>query len=472
MATLIDADVDGLSVGSQLKTLLMADSIEPGSEASYQVCKAILTHHPLGMKMALTPVQIAMSMPRTITIPKSPESMVKEAFEREWDAIGADKIIENAMVISRAYGASVISVGAVDFPSNEPIPPKDYAKLRIFFNVLDPLNVAGSLVLNQDPNSPDFQKARVVSAAGVPYHFSRTCIMFNEAPVYLSFTSSAFGYSGRSVYQRALFPLKSFINSMIADDEIAKKCAVVVAKIKNPGSFADRVTGAVNAIKRTFIKDATNGNVINVNSEDTIETLDINNVDKAITTVRANIIENIAHSALMPPKLIGMDGYAGVFANGTEDFKQTMQYINGVRKDMRPLYNFLDPIVQRRAWSPEFYERIQAEFPAEYGNVSYEQAFYTWKNDFTAEWPNLNEEPESEQAKADKVKLDAIIQLVEKLAPSLDPNNASELIDWVQKNINSMKTLFSDPMEIDIDELKAFAQKSAQNPPEQTPPEF
>ena len=46
------------------------------------------------------------------------------------------------------------------------------------------MNTAGSIVLDQDPNSADFQKVGSVTAAGKPYHQSRCCVMMNEDPIY------------------------------------------------------------------------------------------------------------------------------------------------------------------------------------------------------------------------------------------------------------------------------------------------
>ena len=251
-----------------------------------------------------------------------------------------------------------------------------------------------------------------------------------------------------------------------------KKAAVIVAKIKNPGSITDKIAGGIMAIKRNFIKEARNGNTINISSEDIIETLDLNNVDKAVTTVRNNIIENIASSATMPPKLLLSDGYAGVLANGTEDYKQTMQYINGIREDMQPLYDFFDPIVMHKAWNPAFYERIKAVFPEWVNGRDYQTCFYDWKNSFTAIWPSLLEEPDSEKAKSEKVKLEAIIQLLEKMIPNLDPDNAASLIEWVTSNISSMKSLFSDPLEFDPDALIAYLQEKQQREAAQPEPIF
>ena len=452
------ATVGNTALGNSLQQILMSDDIQPGAMPSYQLCKIIYLCHPMGAKMVETPVRLAMSQQREISIPNSPETLIQEAFIAEWKALKIDATIQQTAFISRTYGIGSVIFGAVNFPTDEPLALETLADLQIYFNALDPLNTSGSLVLNQNPNAPDFQKATAVTAGGQKYHFSRSCTLMNETPVYISYTPSAYGFVGRSVFQRALFPLKSFVTSMIADDEIMTKAAVIIAKIKNPGSITDKISGAINKIKRNFLKDAKNGNVINISNDDSVETLNLQNVDKAVSVVRNNIIENIASSAVMPPALLLSDGYAKVLANGSEDFKATVQYINGVREWLDPVYAFFDNIVMYRAWSPAFYKRVQDQFP-EYQNVSYEQAFYEWKNSFVATWPSLLIEPESEKSKSDKVKLDSVISLLEKLLPSLDPTNAASLVEWVTLNISSMKTLFSDPLDFDADELLAYLQE-------------
>ena len=452
------ATIGNSVLGNELQTILMSDDIQPGALPSYQLCKTIYLVHPMGAKMVETPVRLAMSQQREINIPNSPETMIQEAFLAEWKNLKIDTTIQQTAFIARTYGVGSVVFGAVGHDTDKPLAMEELAQLQIYFNALDPLNTSGSLVLNQNPNAPDFQKATAVTAAGQKYHFSRSCTLMNESPVYIAYTPSAYGFVGRSVYQRALFPLKSFITSMIADDEIMTKAAVIIAKIKNPGSITDKISGAINRIKRNFLKDAKNGNVINISIDDSVETLNLQNVDKAVSVVRNNIIENIASSAVMPPALLLSDGYAKVLANGSEDFKATVQYINGIREWLDPVYAFFDNIVMYRAWSPAFYKRIQAEFP-EYQNVSYDEAFYQWKNSFVAKWPSLLIEPESEKSKSDKVRLDAVIDLLEKMMPNLDPINSSYLIEWVTLNISSMKTLFSDPLDFDADELLAYLQE-------------
>ena len=212
------------NAGSKLTTaineMLMADDIQPGSAPSYHLCKTLYAFHPIAKKMVDAPITKAQSQPRTITIPDSPEQAVREEFIKVWKAQGFDRIIRNTYRLSRVYGMSTVAAMIKGIDSKTTI---DYPNLwkvadKLRFNMLDPLNTSGSAVLNQDPNDPNFQKIEHVSISGVTYNPSRCVVMMNEDPIYIEYTSSAFGYTGRSVYPRALLPLKSFVQSMITDD--------------------------------------------------------------------------------------------------------------------------------------------------------------------------------------------------------------------------------------------------------------
>jgi len=456
-------NIAGTGVGNALQSVLMVDEITPGAEASYEVCKTIYLYHPLGLKMAESPVLLAMSAQREITIPDSPEEMVVEQFKREWSALNADEHIANVMRISRIYGVSSLALGAEGLPLNEPV---DFWKLsdqRIFFNVYDPLNTAGSLVLNQTPNSPDFQKVVSISVDGAQYHRSRVVVMMNERPIYIAYTTSAFGYVGRSVYQRALFPLKSFIQTMVTDDMVSRKAGVIVAKMKSPGSVIDALMTSIYALKRNMIKEARTDNVLGIGLDEDIMSLNLQNIDGAATMARKNILENIATAADMPAKLLNQETFAEGFADGTEDAKVVIRYIDRVRQDMRPLYAFMDKVVMHRAWNRGFYAAVQREFP-EYVNVPYEQAFYKWQNSFEAVWPTLLSEPESDQVKVEETKFKAIKDMLDTLAPQCDPTNKARLFQWAADNINSTKQLFTSPLELDWEALATY------QPPQQGAP--
>lgn len=453
MATI---NLNGSNLGSQLMDILMCDDISPGSEPSYQICKTIYLLHPMGAKLVEQPVKIAQSQARLLTIPDAPEDVVRDQYVTEWKALKADDYIRGVMYQSRIYGIGAVVYGSADIPTTEPIDPFRLPNLQLYFNILDPLNTAGSLVLNQDPNAPDFQKQTILRVAGQPYHPSRGCVMMNEQPVYIAYTSSAFGFVGRSVYQRALYPMKSFIQSMITDDMVTRKAGLLVAKLKAPGSIINNLMQKAAGIKRALLKEAETDNVISIDIDEDVEALNLINTDTAMTTARKNIIENIATAAGEPAKLLLQESFAEGFGEGTEDAKQVVQRINNLREEMQPLYDFFDNICMHRAWSPEFYATVQARFPDQYGSKPYKQAFYEWKNSFKATWQSLMEEPQSEKDKRAMDKLKAITDMVTSLLPCLDPENKARLIGWLADNVTDMKDCFKIALELDLEAIAEY----------------
>jgi len=433
----------------------MVDEIVPGSDASYQICKTIYSYHPLGRKMVDAPIVMAQSQQRQITIKNAPENRVREAFEREWERINADTYIAQLAGVARIYGVGSIVVGAEGIAPEKELPADKMADLAVYFNVLDPLNTAGSLVLNQDPNSPDFQKYTVITAAGVPYHRSRSVVLMNERPIYIEYTSSAFGYVGRSVYQRALFPLKSFVNSMVADDMVATKVGVIVAKIKAPGSIIDNAMQRLAGVKRALLQEARTNNVMSIDIAEDISAIDLTNIDGAGTYSRTNILKNIATAADMPAKMLENETMVSGFGEGTEDAKNLARYIDSIRQWMQPAYRFFDEVVMRRAWNEDFYEIIQREYPEEYKDVKYNDAFYRWKNSFEAEWPSLLRDPDSD-SKVEEVRQRAIISMMEILLPEMDPDNKARVIEWAVANAGENRLLFPQPLLLDYDALKEY----------------
>jgi hypothetical protein len=464
-----EINILGSSLSSPLCELLMAEEIAPGSEPSYQLCKLVYSHHPLGGKIVDQPIKIAMSQPRKISIPNSPEERVREAFERKWKEISANTYIANTWRLAKIYGASAIVYGAEGIDTDKPIAPEDLAKKNLYFNALDPLNTAGSLVLNQDPNAPDFQKPVLVTAAGTKYHPSRSLVFFNEAPLYIEFTSSAYGYTGRSVYQRALYPLKSFVQTMVADDMIARKVGVIVAKMKPAGSIATHAMAVFSGIKRNVVKEAETNNVINITPGEEIETLNLMNADGALTTARKNILENIAAAVPQPAKMLNSESYAEGFGEGSEDAKEVVRYIDNERESVQPLYDFFDPIVMRLAWTEEFYAALQAEMP-EYKDVSYTEAFYQWKNAFEATWPSLLVEPESKLVEVEDIKNKSIIAALEVLMPQADPRNKARMIKWAADNLNENKKMFTVPLILDYEELENYEPPAPDKEPNEPEP--
>jgi hypothetical protein len=463
--------IQGSALSSNLMDLLMSKDIVPGEKPSYALCKVVYAYHPLGGKIVDQPIKIAMSQKRKIAIPVLAEDQIREAFERKWTAINTNSHIANTWRLGKIYGASAIVYGAKGLDTDKPIAPEDLPKYedKLYFNALDPLNTAGSLVLNQDPNAPDFQKPTLVTAAGQTYHPSRSLVFFNENPLYIEYTNSAYGYTGRSVYQRALYPLKSYVQTMIANDMVSRKVGVIVAKMKPAGSIADRAMAVLQGIKRNVVKEAETNNVINISPDEAIETLNLLNADGALTTARKNILEDIAAAVPQPAKMLNSESYAEGFGEGAEDAKEVVRYIEHERETVKPIYDFFDLIVMRLAWTPEFYATIQSTVE-EYKNIDFNTAFYQWKNAFSAEWPSLLVEPESKQVDVEKVKHEAIIAFVEVLMPEADPANKARIIEWAANNLNASKHLITNPLVLDYEALANYEPPTPTKEPNEPEP--
>ncbi|MFR0090123.1 anti-CBASS protein Acb1 family protein [Klebsiella pneumoniae] len=450
---------DDIAIGScspELITLLDSDDIQPGMSAGYQTCKTIYLFHPLGGKMVDRPIKMAMNESRTVHISQAYgiEQRLRDAFEREWKALGADKHIANAARISRIYGVSAIAM-LVD--NQEPSSAVDYRTLykhNVTFNILDPLNTAGSIVLNQDPNAQDFQKVDGIRVAGKPYHKSRCVVQQNEDPIYLAYNSAAFGFTGRSVYQRALFPLKSFIQTMRTDDMVSVKGGLLVTKIQGPSSVVNNMMQKLSGIKRMMLKRGKTGEVLQIGANDSIESIDLSNLEKPLDSSRNHILENIAAAADMPAIILNSETFAQGFGEGTEDARSVAVYIDNIREWLEPLYDYFIRICQYRAWSIEFFNSLRADFP-ELKNT-YSLYFSSWINNFEYRWPSSLKEPESEKVKVDEIRFKAIVSMLEVLLPQVntDDENRSLLIEWAQTNANANESLFPQRLDLDIDSLK------------------
>lgn len=464
-----EVSVKTSSLGNALANLLTAEDIEPGDQPSYELCKTIWLYHPLGKKLVEGPIAMAQSQPREISIPDSPEDRVRDRFLKQWEDDRADEVIYNLVSVSRAYGIGSLAVVSDEIDPDAPLEPKKLSDLKMAFSIFDPLNTAGSLVLNQNPDAIDFMKVTTIAVTGKRYHRSRTVTLMHERPVYIAYTTSAFGFVGRSVFQRALFPLKSFIQSMVTDDLVTKKAGVFIAKLKAAGAIIDALMQAAAGIKRLFVKQATNGNVISIGTDEEIETLNMQNIDGAYGMARRNILENIATAADMPAIILKQETFAEGFGEGTEDAKLVAGYVSAFRRAIQPVYAFLDPIIMRRAWTKEFYQTVQREFP-EYEAIEYEDAIYQWSNSFTAKWPNLLTEPDSEKVKTDDVKLKAIVAVIEVFGPMLDPENKATLVGWASDNINENKMMFQEPLVLDLEALAEYEPPQPMEEPSQPKP--
>lgn len=452
-----------INENSPLLQILRASEISAGNTLSYELCKLIYLYHPLGKKTVDSPIARAMYKRREIVVKESPECVV-ERFNDVWEQVQADYYIADCERLARIYGiASLAVIPTSDrFKTSDPITPEQYWSGEFRFNSLDPLNTAGSLVGILNPNDPEFLKYQTIAVMGQPYHRSRTHIQLYENPIYLSYTGSAFGYVGRSVFSRALYPLQSFVQSMVADNLMMVKSGVMVAKIKQPGSIIDRLMAAAQDVRLNILKIARTGNTISIMPDESIESLDLNNL--TYQDQRKNILENIALSLDMPPSFLTGDSLSQGFGEGSEDAKLIAGYIDRVRLDMDPIYKYMDNIVMHTAWSPEYYQSLQNRVP-EYRSISYEQWFTQCKRSFQAIWPEALQPEKKERTDHQKNIYTSVLEVYNTIGGECTGNNKAALLDWVIGNLNEAEDLFPNKLSIDTDEIALRSALGLDQPP-------
>lgn len=452
------------NLSSELMDILGAEEIQPGSDAGYEVCKLLWQFHPLGGKLVEKPITMALSKPRIYNVDTDPDERVIRQFKDVMERMGINDKVRNLFFLSRCYGASSVGVGTDETANSEPLPGFGLKEEDVFINVWDPLNTAGSMVTDQDANSRKFQQAnKTLQVSGKKWHPSRTAKVFNGTPIYLHYQNSAFGFTGRSVFQRVLYPMKSYVGTMVTNNLVSRKAGVLVAKVAQNGSVASGIMAAATGKKREIVKIAENEGVISIGQNDDIESLNLQNIDGALTAARDNIISDIASGSDVPAILIKEEALSNGFGEGTQDAKAISQYIDSVRQSIEPVMDFFENIVQYIAWSEEFYDSMKIDFP-EVITEDYKTTFFQWRREFRAEWQELVEESPDKRRESDSKVVQQAIALFTAVSPQVDPVNRANLADWLSSVANNTKTYGDIPLIIDMDTLSAY-----QPPPPQDP---
>ena len=143
-------------------------------------------------------------------------------------------------------------------------------------------------------------------------------------------------------------------------------------------------------------------------------------------------------AAGMPAKLPNREEMVGGMAEGSEDAKQIARYIDRVRIEMEPAYSFFDRIVQL----PRLVARLLQNHPARfrtYRKVTLTRPRSMPGDGFSATWPNLLAEPDSERMKSEETRFKSVVALVQCCRRCFDPANKASVVAWAADEINSRR---------------------------------
>ncbi|ELU6036697.1 DUF1073 domain-containing protein [Salmonella enterica] len=452
------------NLSSELMQILDSDAIKPGTDVGYNTCKLLWQFHPLGGKLVEKPINMAMCKPRSYNVETDPDERVVRQFREVWERMGLNEKIKNLFYVSRCYGAAAIGVGTDGATCKDPLPTFGLREEDVYINVWDPLNAAGSMVTDQNPNSRFFQQANAtLKIASKSWHPSRTLKIFNGTPIYLEYQNSTFGFTGRSVFQRVLYPMKSYIGTMVANNLVAKKAGVLVAKTEQNGSVASGIMAAATGKKRENVKISENEGVLSIGLKDDIESLNLQNIDKALSTARDNIISDIAAGSDVPAILIKEEAFSNGFGEGKEDSKAISQYVDGVRQVIEPVMDYFERLVRYIAWNEDFYTSLKNDYP-DIITEDYQTTFRMWEREFDASWQELVEESPDKRRESDSKVVQQAAGLFAIMAPQLDPENRAMAAEWLSSVTNATETYGDSPMIIDKEALSKY-----QPPPPQDP---
>jgi hypothetical protein len=444
------------NLSSELAKILESDAIQPGTDVGYALCKLLWQFHPLGGKLVEKPISMAMCKPRTYNVETDPDERVVRQFDEVWERMGLNEKIKNLFFVSRCYGAGAIGVGTDGTSCKEPIPTFGLREEDVYINVWDPLNAAGSMVTDQNPNSRFYQQANAtLKIAGKNWHPSRTLKIFHGTPIYLEYQNSTFGFTGRSVFQRVLYPMKSYIGTMMANNLVAKKAGVLVARTEQNGSVASGIMAVATGKKRENVKLAENEGVLSIGIKDDVQSLNLQNIDGALNAARDNIISDIASGSDVPAILIKEEAFSQGWSEGKEDSKAISQYIDGVRQVIEPVMAYFERMVRYIAWSEDFYLNLKNDFP-DIITEDYKTTFYRWEREFSAEWQELVEESPDKRRESDSKVVQQAAGLFAIMAPQLDPENRAMAAEWLASVTNATATYGDSPMIIDKDMLSQY----------------
>lgn len=438
------------------------------SYLSYNLCKQLYVYHPLGKRIVDLPIDLTLNKERILNVKHELSPELIDQFNKKWKELNLTRAIRNLAVTSRLYGIAALFIKIKDIDDSENIPnDKNLNDYTITPLVYDALNIAGSATQNQNLESADFLELKEVYRSGQALAKDRSIILSNGDPIYIEYINSAYGFAGRSVFQNCASLLQSYVDVMGADNTVARKAALIIAKMQQSGSPTN-LQGKAFEQKRELILEGINNNILNVGINEDISTLNMTNVDNSIDTARRHIIEDIANAIDLPVVLLNGQKFTAGFGEGSEDTKNIGRHVDSKRQWLEPIFNFCDNLVMDLAWDFNFIDSLNSQnssffdknLPIEEKKRIYKIRFQELKNGFSYSFPSFLTETESEILDGDVKKINSIKTIFDSVYDKVDPQTKSQLICWMMDNFNDLRSVNKVKIDYDPEEIEEFVENN------------
>ena len=406
---------------------------------TYNECKDLFLHFPLGKRIVGSLVNFAMSAPRVISFEDLPQEVTSE-YEKFLANFKINAIVRQTANYARIYGMSALYVAHRTIPPHEPLNYKDLNPNDINFNVLDPLNLAG-LQISQDPTSISYQKVEYVVVNGKQVHPTRICVIFNDMPLYLRWMPSVYSWGSPSVFENMRGLIKSWNRCLVSLERIATKAGSIVVKHRD-NSVMNSI--AVKAARETLeqIRNMQNDGIASLEKDSDVEFFNLTGSD-AVNAIVEQMNRIIMLALADTPSSILLDkNLAEGFSDGAEDMKAVLMATDAFREKMlTPIYLFLDFYMLRMCFRESQIAELKARYADDFAGLEIPSLKEKILQGFKVEYGNLYPQKENEKVQDLSSQIDMLSKLKDLGA------NTSDIEHIVNNVINPFDTeiTFNEP---------------------------
>lgn len=412
-----------------------------GEDLSYLDCRKIYKEWALGRKIARALPNFALSAERKIIFDNMP-SELSQLFIETARTLELNKTIKELIVTIRVFGMGGLYISHSEVDSNTSLTYNDMNKGHISFNIIDPLNLNGTII-ETDPLSPMYQKVKQVVIQGKEVNLSRCYIGFNDHSFYLDYIPSNFNFGSISIYQNMVGLITIWNTCITALERLATKAGGILVKHRDSGVL-NSITLRATEKMLSVINDMRNDGIASINQADSIELFNLTGISEIDA-----IIERLNNCILMAlndtPGAILLDNkLSNGLGDGTEDMKAILMAVEDFREThLRPLYNFVDRFILYITFNDNVLQQIKSKYKSDFSGLTISELRENIINSFRFEWGNLYPESEATLTENQSRKLDNLLKLRELGANTQDLENL----------INSDDKLYTDEITLDIENL-------------------